>query len=91
MDGLCCCLSKPCVKVERPNIGLGKDKWEIPRKELRTADLLGSGNFGEVYKGYWNRTTVVAIKTLKANASDVGQFLREAQIMKTMIHPKLMN
>jgi fyn-related kinase len=76
--------------VQKPIIGgLAKDKWEIPRKELKKADLLGSGQFGEVHKGYWNRNTVVAIKTLRADAADVSQFLEEAQVMKTLIHHKL--
>jgi fyn-related kinase len=90
MTGLCCSLTNPCTPVHKPVVqGLAKDKWEIPRNELRKADLLGSGQFGEVYKGYWNRNTVVAIKTLRADVADVQQFLKEAQLMKTLVHHKL--
>jgi fyn-related kinase len=90
MGCLSCCLVKPCAGVQKPDIqGLAKDKWEIPRKELKKADLLGSGQSGEVFKGYWKRKTIVAIKTLRADANDVSQFLKEAQLMKTLINPKL--
>jgi fyn-related kinase len=89
MGGLCCCLVKPCINNEKPVIGASKDKWEIPRKELQKGDMLGSGQFGEVYKGFWNKKTLVAIKTLKANSADMDQFLKEAQVMKSLVHPKL--
>jgi fyn-related kinase len=90
MDGVCCYLTKPCAMAQKPVIGgLAKDKWEIPRTELQKADLLGSGQFGEVYKGYWKRKTEVAIKTLRADAANVEQFLKEAQLMKTLVHHKL--
>jgi fyn-related kinase len=51
--------------------------------------MLGSGRSGEVYNGFWNKKTLVAIKTLKANSADVDQFLEEAQVMKSLVHPKL--
>jgi fyn-related kinase len=90
MDGLCCRLVNPCIVVEKPLIvGLAKDVWEIPRQELQKGDMLGEGNFGEVFKGAWNKNTSVAIKTLKADAADLNQFLKEAEVMKTLIHPKL--
>jgi fyn-related kinase len=87
MDGLCSRLANPCTRVQKPFIA--KDNWEIPRKELQKGDRLGSGRFGEVYKGFWNKKTLVAIKTPKADTADVEQFLKEAQVMKTLVHPKL--
>ena len=37
----------------------------------------------------WNKTTKVAIKTLKEGTMQPGKFLEEAEIMKKLIHPKL--
>lgn len=45
--------------------------------------------FGEVWKGTWNGTTQVAIKTLKAGTMEPKAFLAEAQIMKKLRHPHL--
>lgn len=50
---------------------------------------LGAGNFGEVWKGIWNNTTPVAVKTLKEGTMKPEAFLAEAEIMKKLIHPKL--
>jgi fyn-related kinase len=65
------------------------DKWEIDREELTFKHRLGAGNFGEVWEGLWNKTTRVAIKTLKEGTMQPGKFLEEAEIMKKLIHPKL--
>lgn len=50
---------------------------------------LGGGQFGEVYEGMWNNTTTVAVKTLRPGSMNSQDFLREAQIMKKLRHPKL--
>ena len=60
-------LLTPCPRVNQPTtIGLSyRDEWEIDRSSLQFQKKLGQGNFGEVWAGIWNGTTVVAIKTLK--------------------------
>lgn len=92
-DGLCDVLKKPCVKVEKPQtVGLSHDTvdmWEISRDTLRLTTRLGSGNFGEVWQGLWNDTTPVAIKTLKPGTMNPKAFLEEAELMKRLIHDKL--
>lgn len=92
-DGLCVNLCKPCVQVEKPQPeGLShktRDQWEIDRSSLKFVRKLGSGQFGEVWEGQWNNTTPVAIKTLKPGTMDPKDFLAEAQIMKKLRHPKL--
>ncbi|CAL8311657.1 unnamed protein product [Lota lota] len=90
-DGLCARLLEPCKRMEAPQThGLSyQDQWEIPRSSLRLLKRLGAGQFGEVYEGLWNGTTPVAVKTLKPGTMDSADFLREAQIMKKLRHPKL--
>ncbi|XP_071234340.1 uncharacterized protein [Salvelinus alpinus] len=65
------------------------DHWEIERSSIKLLKKLGEGSFGEVHKGLWNNTTVVAVKSLKPGSMKPQDFLKEAQIMKTMEHPNL--
>uniref|UniRef100_H2ZN82 non-specific protein-tyrosine kinase n=1 Tax=Ciona savignyi TaxID=51511 RepID=H2ZN82_CIOSA len=92
-DGLCYALKQACKKLEIPQTaGLSRelaDKWEIDRTSVELKKKLGEGQFGEVYEGMWNRTTKVAVKTLKTGTMDKNEFLREAQLMKKLRHPKL--
>lgn len=92
-DGLCVNLRRPCTQIEKPQtIGLSyntKDQWEIPKSSLKLLRNIGHGQFGEVWEGLWNSTTPVAIKTLKPGTMDPKDFLAEAQIMKKLRHPKL--
>ncbi|XP_055885177.1 tyrosine-protein kinase SRK2-like [Biomphalaria glabrata] len=91
-DGLCRRLTSPCPKPKPVMQDLSvetKDLWEIPRDTLTLETLLGSGQFGEVYKGKWKGTTDVAIKTLKQGSMSVAHFLQEAQIMKMLRHDRL--
>uniref|UniRef100_V9KDF7 Tyrosine-protein kinase n=1 Tax=Callorhinchus milii TaxID=7868 RepID=V9KDF7_CALMI len=92
-DGLCVKLNTPCQKLETPvTDGLSYntiDQWEIARNSLKMVKKLGAGMFGEVWQGVWNGTTPVAIKTLKTGTMAKKDFLLEAQIMKRLRHPKL--
>ncbi|KAM3931624.1 tyrosine-protein kinase FRK [Leptodactylus fuscus] len=92
-DGLCCKLRKACVKNEVPLppdlCYQTADHWEIDRTSLKFLKKLGQGQFGEVWEGLWNNTISVAIKTLKKGSMKPQDFLREAQIMKRLRHPKL--
>lgn len=92
-DGLCIKLGRPSIKTEIPTpYDLSyqtADQWEIDRNSVQLLKRLGSGQFGEVWEGLWNNTTPVAVKTLKPGSMDPKDFLREAQIMKNLRHPKL--
>ncbi|XP_069582269.1 tyrosine-protein kinase FRK [Ranitomeya imitator] len=92
-DGLCCKLRKPCIKNEVPLppdlCYQTADHWEIDRNSLRFLKKLGQGQFGEVWEGLWNNTISVAIKTLKTGSMNPQDFLREAQLMKSLRHPRL--
>ncbi|XP_076237917.1 insulin receptor [Calliopsis andreniformis] len=60
------------------------DEWEVPRESVEILEELGLGNFGMVYRGYFDKTTPVAIKTISKNASqrEKNEFLNEASVMK---------
>ncbi|XP_063773234.1 tyrosine-protein kinase FRK [Pseudophryne corroboree] len=92
-NGLCCKLRKPCLKTEVPLppdlCYQYADHWEIDRNSLKFLKKLGQGQFGEVWEGLWNNTISVAIKTLKTGSMNPQDFLREAQLMKKLRHPKL--
>lgn len=92
-DGLCVRLGQPCKKAIVPQTnGLSyntNDQWEIPRSSIKLLNKLGTGQFGEVYEGLWNDTTTVAVKTPRPGSMDPEDFLREAQFMKKLRHPKL--
>lgn len=91
-DGLCCKLTKPCDKIKPVTATLipgQEDIIEVPREQLTFVKLLGSGMFGEVYEGRWNKTTEVAIKTLRQGSMTSEQFLHEALIMHKLRHEKL--
>ena len=91
-DGLCCKLTKPCDKIKPVTATLvpgQEDIIEVPRESLTFVKLLGSGMFGEVYEGRWNKTTEVAIKTLRQGSMTSEAFLHEALIMHKLRHEKL--
>ncbi|KAL4236807.1 hypothetical protein ACF0H5_005194 [Mactra antiquata] len=91
-DGLCRALKSACPRAAPVMSDLSretKDAWEIDRESLQLNTKLGSGQFGEVWKGKWNKTTDVAIKTLKPGTMSQQAFLAEAQIMKQCRHDKL--
>ncbi|KAH3696448.1 hypothetical protein DPMN_083913 [Dreissena polymorpha] len=93
-DGLCRALSSPCPRAAPVMVDLSretKDAWEIDRSTLQLMDRLGAGQFGEVWKGKWNKTTFVAVKTLKPGTMSKEAFLAEAQIMKQCRHDKLVS
>ncbi|KAA3676185.1 fyn-related kinase [Paragonimus westermani] len=81
-----------CDPVHPEPIGLSHklvDKWEIPKTSIVLKEKIGHGQFGDVYKAVWNKTTIVAVKTLKPSSCDPDDFLREAQVMKRLRHPNL--
>ncbi|ELK17538.1 tyrosine-protein kinase Blk [Pteropus alecto] len=87
-DGLCQRLTQPCVNLD-PQNPWAQDEWEIPRQSLRLVRKLGSGQFGEVWMGYYKNNTKVAIKTLKEGTMSPEAFLGEANLMKTLQHERL--
>lgn len=68
----------------------------IAREYLKVGELIGRGNFGNVFKGTLeipgsNCSQEVAIKTLQNfTSSEFDSFLQEALIMKEFDHPNVM-
>jgi len=53
-DGLCFRLTRPCPKAAPTRYELSysmKDQYEVSRDSLEKKELLGAGNFGEVWRG----------------------------------------
>jgi len=95
-DGLVTCLGKPCIRSEDTPIITElshetANQREIDRSSLHftKADLLGAGQFGEVYRGMWNGKIPVAIKSLKPGSMKKESFLEEAMIMRKLKHKNL--
>lgn len=53
-DGLCYRLARACPKPNPMLVDMSrgmKDKWEVPRHEIKLLTEIGKGNFGTVHKG----------------------------------------
>lgn len=91
-DGLATRLKKAVGKKGGPNTLPSlthEDRWEIPRHEIKKTVKLGAGQFGDVWKGEWKESVEVAVKTMKEGTMSVEAFLKEAEMMKKLRHPKL--
>ena len=92
-EGLHSQLVHPCVCSEKPTTpGLSKHtnkKWEIDRKQIELVEKVGTGQFGDVWKGLWNKTPI-AVKTLKPGAMNHSEFLQEAAIMRRLRHENIL-
>lgn len=73
----------------------GVKDYELNRSKLTLDNIIGEGQFGDVYKGTFktkdNSTHPVAIKTCKPESvQDIGdKFLEEAYIMRQFDHPHI--
>lgn len=56
--------------------------------DVQLLELIGRGNFSEVYRGLWMGTTVVAVKKLRSEAQ-LAQFAAEATVLKSLNHPNI--
>ena len=88
-DGLVCALSIACPSNKPITGGLAKDAWEISRESIELIKKIGAGQFGEVWSGTWNKTTKIAVKTLRQGTMSPTAFLAEATIMKSLRHKNL--
>jgi len=92
VDGLCCKLASTCAKPrsliwahERGK----EDEFVTERSTLTWIRRLGSGQFSEVWQAKWQGSTDVAVKMQNVNKVTTAAFLDEAQILKTLQHPNI--
>ena len=67
--------------------------WELDPDDIQLQVKIGSGSYGEVYKGLW-RDLVVAIKTVPQSLDDAddlsqGELDREIAFLQTVRHPNI--
>ncbi|KAF8561720.1 hypothetical protein P879_08188, partial [Paragonimus westermani] len=75
------CLTTP---IMRPD-------WELDNKDVQLLQKIGQGNFGEVYRGFYNGSEV-AVKTCRAdmNAANLRQkFLQGERTALNFCHPHI--
>ncbi|PAA87856.1 hypothetical protein BOX15_Mlig022589g1 [Macrostomum lignano] len=90
-DGLCCRLTMPCQRKYVPPPQF-RD-FELNRNQLTLIEKLGRGSFGEVWKAKLGRLVEVAVKMMHSNGQGIAmnqqEFIREAQTMHKLHHPKI--
>lgn len=97
-NGLTTTLLYPAPKQVDPNAILNDptnssniDAWEIDRSEILINQQIGIGQWGVVNEAVWKKHNIrVAVKTLKEEMMHLEEeFLEEAELMKSMRHPNL--
>lgn len=94
-NGLTTTLLYPAPKQIDPNAILddpsSTSAWEINRLDIVMNQQIGNGQWGVVNEAIWRKHNVrVAVKTLKEDMMHLEEeFLVEAELMKNMRHPNL--
>ena len=65
------------------------DGWEMNENSIDLIKRIRVGTVSEVWGGMWNDDTIVAIKMLKPGAIPAYMFLKEAELLKQLSHPKV--
>lgn len=69
-------LKRPAFEISAVNL----DSINVIKGDIVREEKLGSGNFGDVYRGKWNGLPV-ALKSMK-NEDHVADFGREAAVLE---------
>ncbi|KAK3790566.1 hypothetical protein RRG08_010613 [Elysia crispata] len=66
-------------------------EWELLNDDIELKMKIGTGNFGEVYKGVYQKSLEVAVKTCKDTLTEDQKikFLQEGRILKQYKHPNI--
>ncbi|XP_055033950.2 tyrosine-protein kinase ITK/TSK [Misgurnus anguillicaudatus] len=81
------CVSRNAQNSSKTN-ELNSEKWEIHSDELTLSEEVGSGQFGLVWRGFWNKRQV-AVKTVREGFMSEEEFKEEADVMMQLSHSKL--
>ena len=66
------------------------DDWEMSKKSIHLIRRINIGTFSEVWEGRWNKDdTMLAVKMLKPGAMSAYMFLKEAELLKELSHPRV--
>ena len=76
--------------VKKISTGAFSEVWEgLWNRNTFSEVWEGLWNRNTFREGLWNRNTPVAVKLLKPGALSAMKFLKEAKLLKQLIHPKL--
>lgn len=90
-DGLCCSLTAICPKILPSVIGLSyKDEWEVERQSITLNKKIGEGDFGGIWEGLWNQSTLVLVEAYGASSLDIQELQDEIQILKKIQHENIL-
>lgn len=78
--------------LQRMNIAEGDIKWELEPDSIKVGKRLGSGAFGEVFKGKLFGKEVAVKKLLNQNLDPeaLAAFKKEVAIMSKLRHPNVL-
>lgn len=74
--------------IAGPGTAGAEDDWELNPEQLKLTSIIGSGSFGDLYRGYFAGSDV-AVKILKdvhENQQQFQEFLQEVAIMRKVRH-----
>jgi len=63
--------------------------WKL-MTNVECFERLGGGYFGDVYRGFWNKSIPVALKTIRAS-SPLLELEKEADILRALDHPNIVH
>jgi len=75
------------TELQQITIGLGIKKKTDYLKDIEIKEVIGSGSFGEVYRGIWKGSQQVALKKLKVDK--MSEFLQEASMLQKCSFPNV--
>lgn len=63
-------------------------EWDIPYEELKMGDVIGTGRFGTVYRGYWHGDVAVKVLNMSylSDEKTLEQFKCEVSTFRKTRH-----
>ena len=74
---------KPLRGMSSEDASMERADWELNRHEIDWIERLGSGNFGEVWKGNYGQHWDVAIKKMNPGLN-ITEFVKEFSVLKSL-------